>query len=54
MGERLPKYKVALDALTVVEKYVSSINAEKCRDIYEYIELECKTKGTSQSKFFSE
>jgi len=52
MEERSPKYKIALDALSVVERYVSAINGEKCRDIYEFIKAEGKARELIEQNSF--
>jgi len=55
MGEGTPKYKVALDALLVVENYVSSIKAESSRDFCKHLQAERRAKELlNQSSFPNE
>jgi len=44
MGERLPRYKVALEALLVVERYVSVLNVETSRGIRELLKADHETR----------
>jgi len=52
MGESSPKHKVALDALAIIEKYVSAIDGEKCRDIYEFIRAENEARELLEQNSF--